>query len=56
MVRIPKPHDSPISRDAARFRGLANAGLALLGLGARIRGTLGHIDPLNKVPFKESQK
>ena len=23
-------------------------------LGVRIRGTLGHIDPLNKVPFKRA--
>ena len=27
-----------------------------LFVAVRIRGTLGDIDPLNKVPFKESQK
>ena len=28
--------------------------MGVLGLGARIRGTLGDIDPLNKVPFKRA--
>ena len=30
--------------------------LSLVPLGDRIRGTLGDIDPLNKVPVSESQK
>ena len=33
--------------------GLCGAGLKMMGV--RIRGTLGDIDPLNKVPFKRAR-
>ena len=36
------------------FVGFMGPGLA--SLGGRIKGTLGNIDPLNKVPLKESRE